>query len=354
VTGDVVVVGASAGGVEALRAFAAGLPVGLAAPVVVVLHIPRNAPSALPAILARSGPLPCVAARHGAPMEDGVVYVAPADRHVLVADGRLVLSVGPAENGHRPAVDPLFRSAALAHGPRAVGVVLSGTRDDGTSGLAAIADRGGVALVQDPREALYTTMPATALEHVTGARALPAVKLGAEIAEVLARPRTGPPGRAVPDGAVPDGAVPDGAVPDGLLAAEHRIAAGVRGAPVTASLAAAVPSGLSCPDCYGVLFELPGRPAPRFRCRVGHAWTGEALALGQSDGVDAALWTALRTLEERVALLNELAAHAEAHGQSRSARRHADRAADAAVDAAAVRALLDRGAGGADGPGEDP
>lgn len=339
-TGDVVVVGASAGGVEALRAFASGLPVGLAAPVVVVLHIPRNAPSALPAILARSGPLPCVGAQHGAPLEDGVVHVAPADRHVLVADGRLVLSAGPVENGHRPAIDPLFRSAALAHGPRAVGVVLSGTRDDGTSGLAAIAGRGGVALVQDPREAMYTTMPSSALEHVAGARALPAVKLGAEIAEVLARPRTGPP----------DGAVPDGAVPDDLLAAEHRIAAGVRGAPVTASLAAAVPSGLSCPDCNGVLFELPGRPAPRFRCRVGHAWTGETLALDQGDGVETALWTALRTLEERVALLDRLTAHAEAHGQSRSAQRHADRAAAAAVDAAAVRGLLDGATGGADGP----
>jgi two-component system chemotaxis response regulator CheB len=339
VTGDVVVVGASAGGVEALRAFAAGLPVGLAAPVVVVLHIPRNAPSALPAILARSGPLRCVEAQHGAALEAGVVHVAPADWHVLVADGRLVLSTGPAENGHRPAVDPLFRSAALAHGPRAVGVVLSGTRDDGTSGLAAIADRGGAALVQDPREALYTTMPASALEHVAGARALPALKLGAEIAEVLARARTGPLERAVPDD---------------LLAAEHRIAAGEPGALVAASLPAAVPSGLSCPDCNGVLFEIPGRPAPRFRCRVGHAWTGEALALGQGDGVETALWTALRTLEERVALLNELAAHAETHGQSRSARRHADRAAEAAVDAAAVRALLDRGAGGADGPEEDP
>ncbi len=335
-TGDVVVVGASAGGVEALRSLAAGLPIGLAAPVVVVLHIPRNAPSALPAILSRSGPLPSVVAQHGAPLEDGVVYVAPADRHVLVGDGRLALSAGPAENGHRPAVDPLFRSAALAYGPRAVGVVLSGTRDDGTSGLAAIAERGGVALVQDPREAVYTTMPTSALEHVAGARALPAVKLGAEIAQVLAGPRTAPPA--------------DAALDD-LLATEHRIAAGVSGAPVTESLAVAVPSGLSCPDCNGVLFELPGGPAPRFRCRVGHAWTGQALALGQGGGVDTALWTALRMLEERVALLHRLAAHAQAHGQNRSARLHAERAAAAAADAEVVRGLLDGATGGgADDP----
>jgi two-component system, chemotaxis family, protein-glutamate methylesterase/glutaminase len=320
VTGPVVVVGASAGGVEALRSFAAGLPVALPAPVVVVLHIPRSAPSALPAILARSGPLPSVAAEHGAPLAEGVIHVAPADRHVLVEDGRLVLSAGPAENGHRPAVDPLFRSAALAHGARAVGVVLSGT-----SGLAAIARRGGTAFVQDLREALYPSMPASALEHVAGARALPAMKLGPEIAELLARPRADRDGDAAEDG---------------LLLAEHRIAAAGPGAPVTESLGAAVPSGLSCPDCDGVLFELPGRPAPRFRCRVGHAWTGETLALDQQGGVDSALWTALRTLEERVALLHRLAEHAATHGHGRSAERHRARAAEAAADAAVVRRLL--------------
>ncbi len=162
----VVVVGASAGGVEALRAFVSGLPVGLPAPVVVVLHIPRRAPSALPAILSRAGPLVATSAQHGAALRAGVIYTAPADRHVLVVDGQVHLSLGPVENGHRPAIDPLFRSAAVAYGPQAVGVVLSGTRDDGTAGLAAIAERGGRAFVQEPGDALYAAMPASALDHV--------------------------------------------------------------------------------------------------------------------------------------------------------------------------------------------
>jgi two-component system chemotaxis response regulator CheB len=159
-----------------------------------------------------------------------------------------------------------------------VGVVLSGTRDDGTAGLAAIAARGGAALVQDPEDALYATMPLSALEHVPGARSLPAAKLGAEIAELLADPDRGlrPPG-----------------APDPLLTAEHRIAAAAPDAPTTDRLGAAVPSGLSCPDCDGGLFELPGRPAPRYRCRVGHAWGAESLTAAHDDGVDTALWVAL-------------------------------------------------------------
>jgi two-component system chemotaxis response regulator CheB len=204
-----IVVGASAGGVEALRAFVSGLPVELPAPVVVVLHIPRSAPSALPAILTRAGPLTATSAQHGAALRAGVIYTAPADHHVLVVEGRVHLSVGPAENGHRPAIDPLFRSAAVAYGPQAVGVVLSGTRDDGTAGLAAIAACGGTALVQDPGDALFAAMPASALGHVPDARAYPAAKIGGEIAELFAD----------------TGVMPEDPPADDLLLAEHAIAA---------------------------------------------------------------------------------------------------------------------------------
>jgi two-component system chemotaxis response regulator CheB len=319
-----IVIGASAGGVEALRAVAAGLPPDLTAAVVVVLHIPRGAPSALPGILDRAGPLPAVAAEQAAPLRPGVVYVAPADHHVLVVDGHLKLSTGPIENGHRPAVDPLFRSAALSHGPDAVGVVLSGTRDDGTAGLAAIVARGGAAVVQEPEDAQYAAMPANALVQVPDALVHPAAKIGAVLADLVSRPAP-----AVP------------AEDDGLLLAETRIAA--TGAPTTDSLAQATPSPFSCPSCHGVLFELPGAPAPRFRCRVGHAWSPAALEAEQAHAVDEALWAAVRALEEKADLVERLAADAQRHGHVRSAEVYDQRAARAKAQAQQVRVLVENG-----------
>jgi two-component system chemotaxis response regulator CheB len=319
-----VVVGASAGGVEALRAVAAGLPHDLAAAVVVVLHIPRGAPSALPGILDRSGPLPAVAAEQAAPLRHGVVYVAPADHHVLVVNGHLQLSTGPIENGHRPAIDPLFRSAALSHGPNAVGVVLSGTRDDGTAGLAAIVARGGTAVVQEPEDALHSAMPANALAQVPGALVHPAAKIGPVLGELVSRP---PPVAA--------------AVDDRLLLAETRIAA--TGVPGTDTLEDAAPSAFSCPSCHGVLFELPGAPAPRFRCRVGHAWSPAALDAEHAHTVDEALWAAVRALEEKADLVGRLAADARRHGHVRSADVYVQRAARATAQARQVRDLVENG-----------
>ncbi|TWF75173.1 two-component system chemotaxis response regulator CheB [Pseudonocardia hierapolitana] len=318
----VIVMGASAGGVEALRAAVAGLPPDLPAAVVVVLHIPRGAPSALPGILDRAGPLPAVAAEQAAPLRPGVVYVAPADHHVLVIDGHLRLSAGPVENGHRPAIDPLFRSAALAHGPDAVGVVLSGTRDDGTAGLAAIVSRGGIAVVQEPEDALYGAMPANALAQVPGALVHPAVKIGPLLGELARRPAAAPAGAAEGD----------------LLLAETRIAAS--GGPGTDTLEEAVPSGFSCPSCHGVLYELPGAPVPRFRCRVGHAWSPASLEAEQAQAVDEALWAAVRALEEKAELVERLAGDARRHGRARSAEAFAQRAAFAREQAQQVRDLV--------------
>ena len=163
---DIVVIGASSGGVEALRSVADGLPPDFPAAVFVVMHFPEDVPSALPRILSRAGPLEAVHPEDGDPIEAGRIYVAPPDFHLLVARGRVRIRRGPKENRHRPAVDPLFRTAAFAYGPRVVGVVLTGARDDGTAGLMAVKRRGGVAVVQDPDDALFAGMPEHALEYV--------------------------------------------------------------------------------------------------------------------------------------------------------------------------------------------
>lgn len=326
----VIAIGASAGGVEALQALVAGLPVDLPAAVLVVLHIPRQAPSALPGILGRAGPLPALAASHGMRARPGTIFVAPADHHLLIRDGLLELSVGPTENGHRPAIDPLFRSAAVAFGAAAIGVVLSGARDDGAAGLAAIVKRGGQAVVQDPNEALHRSMPASALEHVATAHVLPAAKIGTLLAELVG-----------------EGAPPiENPHPNPGLAAENEIAA--MGSVTADEMQSSRPSGFSCPSCQGVLFEIDGEPAPRYRCRVGHAWSPGSLAAEQAVTVEEALWVALRALEEDAAMslrLAEVAGQRERHRAAALYRGHYERGK---AEATRLRELIDRMSSGAD------
>jgi two-component system chemotaxis response regulator CheB len=300
---DLVVVGASAGGVEALRQLVGGLPVDLPAAVLVVLHIPPRAPSALAAILDRSGPLPATPATDGEPLESGRIVVAPSDHHLLVVDGHVRLSHGPAENGHRPAIDALFRSAARSHGARTVAVVLSGARDDGTAGLASVVKRGGTAIVQDPDDALHPSMPRSALDHVGADHIAPATGIGKLIAGLVGSPV----GQAEADHV------------DELLAAETEVA-NMR--PITTDQMPSRPSGLACPSCHGALFELDGAPAPRYRCRIGHAWSPESLLEEQSETFEGALWIALRALEEKAALGRRMAASARERGSPSSAQRY--------------------------------
>ncbi|WP_430784328.1 chemotaxis protein CheB [Actinoplanes sp. G11-F43] len=284
---DLVAVGASAGGVEALRALAGGLPADYPGALLVVLHVPRSAPSALPAILSRSGPLPAVTAADGVPVLAGRIYVAPADHHLLLLDGHLRLSRGPAENGHRPAVDPLFRSVARTAGRRAIGVVLSGSRDDGAAGLSAIAARGGTTVVQDPADVLHPWMPRAALEAVEADHVTSAAKIGGLLADL-----TGTPLDPVPAPA-----------PDPLLDAE--VAMSELYPTSTDRLAPA--AGFGCPSCGGSLFQIESRPVPRFRCRVGHAWSPESLLDEQAETLESALWMALRALQEKAELSRRMA-----------------------------------------------
>jgi two-component system chemotaxis response regulator CheB len=285
---DVVAVGASAGGVEALRALVAGLPPEYPGAVLVVLHVPRDAPSALAHILDRSGPLTAGPAVDDEPLRHGHVYVAPNDHHLLVIDDRLRLTRGPTENGHRPAIDPLFRSVARGYGPRAVGVVLSGARDDGAAGLVSIAARGGTTIVQEPADALFPRMPQAALDRVNPDHIAAAAKIGGLLAGITAMD-------------LPDH---DRELADALLDAEVAMS-GL--APVTTEDLTAAPAGFGCPSCGGSLFQIGDAPVPSYRCRVGHAWSPESLLDEQAIALEGALWMALRALEEKSALSRRMA-----------------------------------------------
>lgn len=319
---DIVAIGASAGGVEALMRVFAGLPADLPAAVVVVLHVSPSATSALPEILSRAGPLPATHARHGEPIEPGRVYVAPPNHHLLVGDGHLRLSVGPRENRQRPAIDPLFRSAAHAYGRRVVGVVLSGSLDDGTAGLVAIRSRGGAAIVQDPADALFGPMPRSALAAVTADAILPASGIGAELARLVSRP--------VADDEPP--MTRDLDLEARFAEAEPSLLGGEEH-PGT-------PSGLACPECGGSLWELRDAELLRYRCRVGHAFSIGSLQEEQAEQLEEALWIALRNLEEQASLARRLSGNATARGLAQAAARFNDKERNAIRRANLVRGVL--------------
>ena len=295
----VVAVGASAGGVEALTQFASGLARDLPYAFLVVLHMPPNAPSVLARIVDRAGPLPAVTAVHGARLQAGTIHVAVPDHHLLVDDHRIVLSEGPTENGHRPAVNALFRSVALVYGQRAIGVLLSGVLDDGVLGSAAIRSRGGTTIVQSPTDALFASMPLNALEAGVTDREVLAAEMGGVLKELATREFEEP-----------------GMDPDERMEVENRIAMSRR---FSAEIDAGVlgpPSGYTCPDCNGSLIAVSDG---NYRCRVGHAWTADALLSARDEEVEGAVWVALRSLQEKATLSRRLAERA---GAGMMARRY--------------------------------
>ncbi len=304
---SIVVIGASAGGVETLKGVVAGMPSDLPAAVCVVLHTAPTRRSALAHILQRAGRLPCKSASDGDRLEPGEILVAPPDHHLVIEDGLARLSLGPRENGHRPAVDVLFRSAAAAWRDRVVGVVLSGNRDDGSAGLAAIKASGGAAVVQDPEEALYGGMPANALAHVAVDAVVPSALMAQTIVAIV-RGEDPPPDV---------GRVQYAAVRGG-------------GTALTSV----------CPECGGVLTEHQRAGVPQWECHVGHRYSRRSLADAQGDRVEQALWTSVRMLRDRSALLSRMADQADAHDQTRSARRFRRQADDASQQADLVLEAL--------------
>jgi len=320
-THDIIVIGASAGGVETTSTLLSELPRDLKAAICIVMHLGRGR-SMLPEILSRAGRLPAIHPKDGDALEYGRVYVARPDHHLIVEPGRVRVVHGPTENGCRPAVDPLFRSAARVYGSRVIGIVLTGALDDGTAGLAAVKEAGGIAIVQDPDEAFAPSMPRSARSLVAVDHVLPVREMGLLITE-LTREETGPPPQK--PGVHVEAMEPDLAQPPPVMHEEDR--------PGKVSV-------FTCPECHGTLWEADERGIVRFRCRVGHVYSAESMLAAQTDSVDRALWTALRSLEERAALTHRLAERATHQQHKRAARAFEVRAQAADGHAAVLRELL--------------
>ncbi|HYX25309.1 MAG TPA: chemotaxis protein CheB, partial [Thermoanaerobaculia bacterium] len=321
-----IVLGASAGGVRAICEVIGSWPAELPAAIFVVLHTTPHSPSLLPAIFARASRLPASHPAEGEAIRPGWVYVAPPDHHLAIADGHVHLSRNARENGHRPAIDVLFRTAARHYGPRVVGVVLTGNLDDGTAGLAAIKQCGGVAVVQDPEDADYPSMPESAIANVAVDHVLPLAEIGPRLEELLRQP----PAEAADCDEVEE-------EPDAMGTAKKADAAG------TPLEVPGDPSGLTCPECGGALFEQPGERPLHFRCRTGHAYSPESLLAKQSESLEAAFWAALRSLEENATLSRRMEKRARQHGHRRACEGYQQRAEDAEKHAALIRAILEKG-----------
>lgn len=319
---DVVVVGASAGGVDALRALVGALPSTLPATVLVVLHLPSQARSALPAILSRSGRLPARHPADGDSLATATILVGPPDHHLTVEDGSVRLTHGPRENGHRPAVDPLFRSAARWYGPRVIAVQLSGTLDDGASGAVTVSRFGGLVLVQDPKEALYAGMPESVLASAPVHACASAAELGRLISMLV-------------EEEVEVTAAPEPS--DGLK--EEVVGVDPQRRPEPELIGD--PAGLGCVACGGSLYEVRDDDLLRYRCRIGHAWSPESLLAEQSQALESALWMALRTLEDRAALCERSHQAAQDSGLTRNSERFAELARDARSAATVMRRALE-------------
>ncbi|MCX6047588.1 MAG: chemotaxis protein CheB [Chloroflexi bacterium] len=318
---DVIVIGASAGGVEALFSLMAQLPADIPAAIFIVLHTPNNTPSHLPQILNRVSALPAKIAVDGETIRPGQIYLAPADYHMMVKANQVRVVHGPRENLWRPAIDPLFRSAAVTHGARVIGVILTGMMDDGAAGLLAVKRCGGCAVVQTPADATFPEMPTNALAQVQADYILPLAEMGAMLDRLAREPAGESP-----------------AVPEELWLENQIVERMTSHVEQASQLGDQVP--VSCPECGGPLWEMKTIGTRRYRCSIGHAYTAQTLVADQTQGIEQALWYALRTLEERSNMLKRMAGDEEGKGRQATAKLFHLRADESQSYAIQLRKLL--------------
>lgn len=317
---DIVVIGTSSGGIDALRSIASRLPKDFAAAIFAVMHTSANSPGVLAPLLSRSGPLPATCVRHQESIHQGRIYVPAPDHHLVVEPGIVRATRGPKENRFRPAIDPLFRSAANAYGARVVGVVLTGGLDDGTAGLRVVKQLGGIAVVQDPDDALYPSMPRSALKHVEVDHCVPLAEIPGLLTRLMREPAEQKGGVEMPE---------EIRIEVDIAKESNAIAAGV--------FKLGTPSNYACPECHGVLLQLKEQGLLRFRCHTGHAYSAESLLEEMRERTEASLWNALRGIEETVLLMRSLAEQIGGGRESPSSRELLRRASEVERRGALVR-----------------
>jgi len=320
---DILAIGTSAGGVDALRELVRNLPADLPASVLITIHLSRHHRSALDEVLGEAGQLPVRFAEDGLPLRRRQIYLAPPDRHLVVEDERLFLGAGPRENNSRPSIDVMLRSAALCCGGRTVGVVLTGTLDDGASGLWAVQRCGGLTVVQDPQDAAFPQMPRAALDRVGPDHVASLSQMPQLLSQLVHQPR----GETLP---APESVRYEaGIAQKGGLAMDEMDRIARR-------------SVLACPDCHGVMWEIDEGELVRYRCHVGHTYTAELMNLALDENLRRALGSAERALEERVALALKLQRRAEENGHTLMARDWALRLSEYEQEMHAVRTGIRR------------
>jgi two-component system chemotaxis response regulator CheB len=320
---DIIVIGASAGGVDALRDLCAGLPSDLPAALFVVWHMPSESLGILPQMLQPVSSLPVANAVHGQPIMPGTITIAPPDHHMLLEKGRVRLTQGPRENRFRPAVDPLFRSAAYNCGPRAIGIVLAGSLDDGTSGMWAIKDQGGIAVAQEPTDALFPGMPTSAIRNVKVDHVARARDMGELLVRLTSEPIE----------------LPEPHRPTNLgieLGSAAMMTTDDRDMGQLGEL-----SQFTCPECHGTLWRIYEDKIVRFRCRTGHAFSSETLLNELTESIESSLWQSVRGLEENASLLEHLGNHLRERGGDGVADEYLRRAEDTKARAQFLRRAIE-------------
>jgi two-component system chemotaxis response regulator CheB len=313
--------------VESLQKLLSGLPKNLPASIFIVQHLLPHKASNLPQILQRESKLPVSSPKPEQKIERSHIYVAPPDRHLILENNHMKLVHGPRENYARPSVDVLFRSAALQYGERVIGIVLSGSLGDGTSGLQAIKSAGGIAIVQDPDEALYPSMPMSAAQQVAVDATLPLAKIAEALTRLVQKPVKNMKSKKTSKK---------------KLAKRELDRIKIKKETIDKEGEYGVPSVYSCPDCRGVLWEIKDGELVRFRCRTGHAYLPEILSERQSDNIEGSLWAAMTALEEKSSLSRRLAKKFSGFGDPHAAERFREKSEDALLKAEVLREILMR------------